>query len=134
MAKRVDKVRQIVQLCDDLLRIERGKLAALMGQKEQLQLDGMRTRELIDRSHMFSPRLIEMSVERLSSIERQLHQIDRRIDVQLSHINDAAVRLKAAEASLRGARQQEALEQRRAEEVELIERVSWDWSGKAPIR
>jgi hypothetical protein len=134
MAKGVDNARQIVRLCDDLLRIERGKLADLMRQKEQLQRDGARTREFIDRAHSFSPRLIEMSVERLSSIERQIHQIGHRIEAQLAEVNGAAVRLKAAEASLRSARQREAYEQRRADEIELTERVSRDWSDKAPIR
>lgn len=134
MAKRAENALQIVRLCDDLLRIERGKLAKLTRQQEQLQLDSERVRELIDGAHMFSPRLIEMSVERLSSIERQRHQLRHQIDGQLAHVNDAAVRLKAAEASLRSARQREALEQRRADEVELTERVSWDWSDKAPIR
>lgn len=134
MAKRPENARQIVRLCDDLLRIERGKLAKLMRQQEQLQLDSERVRELIDGAHSFGPRLIEMSVERLASIERQRHQLGHQIDAQLAQVNAAAVRLKAAEASLGSARQREAFEQRRADEVELTERVSREWFDKAPIR
>lgn len=134
MGKRTENARRIERLCDDLLRIERGQLAKLKRQAEQLQLDSERVRELIDGVHMFSPRLIEMSVERLSSIERQRHLLGQQIDAQLAQVNAAAVRLKAAEGSLRSARQHEAFEQRRADEVELIERVSRDWSDKAPIR
>jgi len=128
------KSRQIVALCDDLLRLERGKLARLMAQKDQLQLDRARVCEVIDGANMLNSRLIEMSVERLSSIDKQLHRLENSINAQRAQVNDAAVRLKAAEASLRSVRLREALEQRRTEEAELVERAVWEWLDKAPIR
>lgn len=128
------KSRQIVALCDDLLRLERGKLARLMAQKDQLQLDRARVCEVIDGANMLNSRLIEMSVERLSSIDKQLHRLENLINAQRAQVNDAAVRLKAAEASLRSVRLREALEQRRTEEAELVERAVWEWLDKAPIR
>ncbi len=134
MAKQTMKSRQIVALCDDLLRLERGKLARLMAQKDQLQLDRARVCEVIDGANMLNSRLIEMSVERLSSIDKQLHRLENLINAQRAQVNDAAVRLKAAEASLRSVRLREALEQRRTEEAELVERAVWEWLDKAPIR
>lgn len=134
MAKQTIKSRQIVALCDDLLRLEREKLARLMAQKDQLQLDRARVCEVIDGANMLNSRLIEMSVERLSSIDKQLHRLENLINAQRAQVNDAAVRLKAAEASLRSVRLREALEQRRTEEAELVERAVWEWLDKAPIR
>jgi len=134
VAKQTIKSRQIVALCDDLLRLEREKLARLMAQKDQLQLDRARVCEVIDGANMLNSRLIEMSVERLSSIDKQLHRLENLINAQRAQVNDAAVRLKAAEASLRSVRLREALEQRRTEEAELVERAVWEWLDKAPIR
>jgi len=124
MAKRAKTAQQIVRLCDDLLRIEREKLGKLIRQKEELQLDRQRTRDLMDKSDQYSPRLIELSGERLNSIERQIYQADAAINTQQKHVNDAAVRLKAAEASLKSARQHEAMEQRRSDEIDMIERFT----------
>lgn len=134
MAKQTVKSRQIVDLCDDLLRLERGKLARLMSQKDQLQLERARVCEVIDGAKMLNSRLIEMSVERLSSIDKQLYRLEAVINAQRAQVSDAAVRLKAAEASLRSARAREAMEERRAEEVEMVERVVREWLDKAPIR
>lgn len=134
MAKRTVKSRQIVDLCDDLLRLERGKLAQLMSQKDQLQLDRTRVCEVIDGAKMLNSRLIEMSVERLSSIDKQLYRLETVINAQRAKVGEAAVRLKAAEVSLRSAKACEAIEERRTEEAEMVECVVREWLDKAPIR
>lgn len=133
MTKRTEKARQIVQLCDDLLRVERGKLAKLIRHKDQLQHDRQRIAELIDGAQLMNSRLMEIGVSRLSWIDRQLHRLELQIDTQREMVNDAAVRGKAAEASLRSAREREELDKRRTYEIEMSESVAWDWSGKAPI-
>lgn len=134
MGKKAGGPQRVERLCDELLRIERGKLAKLMREKERLELERSRVRQLIASENKYSPRLIELSVGRLAGIERQLFQIEKRIDEQRVHVNSAAVRWKTAGAVLRAAREREAFKQRRAEEAKLVERCSWDWPGKAPIR
>lgn len=134
MAKQTVKSRQIVGLCDDLLRLERGKLAKLMSQKDQLQSDRARVGEVIDGAKMLNSRLIEMCVERLSSIDKQLYKLGMQIDAQRAQVSEAAIRSKVAEASLRSAKLREAMDQRRMDETEMVERVAWEWLDKAPIR
>lgn len=123
MSTRAHRTHRLRALQEQLLRIERWKLAEL--QRRGAELDTER-RELIaalNESDALQGLFLDATARRLKSIAQQIDEASRREQAQFARVRDHATRVACAERLSETADREAARESEKRSQLDVIERL-----------